>query len=191
MMQSEKKNASITPAQKSKQCMQKLFALLFLLPENEISVLHSGSTGGLTISSVVSSRPRISSPIRNVTVNVGREAVLECHVDHLGKYRVGWLKAKDQVSHSIECPKGTFYEMPNFPSTHKTILALHKKVITHNKRVFVDHEENRVWKLKIRHVQWGDRGCYMCQINTESMMKEIGCIDVRCKARCTLLAFGL
>ena len=87
-------------------------------------------------------------------------------------------------------PGESFYGLPDGDilrnallfSFFKTILALHKKVITHNKRVFVDHEENRVWKLKIRHVQWGDRGCYMCQINTESMMKEIGCIDVRCKA---------
>ncbi len=32
--------------------------------------------------------------------------------------------------------------------------------------------------LKIRGVKEEDRGCYMCQINTEEMMKQIGCIDV-------------
>ena len=41
-----------------------------------------------------------AGPIENITVNVGREAVLECPVNHLGKYKVGWLKAKDQTIHS-------------------------------------------------------------------------------------------
>ncbi len=36
----------------------------------------------------------------------------------------------------------------------------------------------RIWKLKIRQVKEEDRGCYMCQINTEEMKKQIGCIDV-------------
>ena len=36
----------------------------------------------------------------------------------------------------------------------------------------------RIWQLKIRQVQESDRGCYMCQINTEEMKKQIGCIDV-------------
>jgi len=26
-----------------------------------------------------------------------------------------------------------------------------------------------------------DRGCYMCQLNTEEMKKQIGCIDVLSK----------
>ncbi len=90
-----------------------------------------------------------------MTVNVGREAVLECRVNHLGRYKVGWMKAKDQ-----------------------TILALHQRVITHNNRVSVDHEGNKIWKLKIRSVEEEDGGCYMCQVNTENMMKQLGCIDV-------------
>ena len=38
--------------------------------------------------------------------------------------------------------------------------------------------DRRIWQLKIRQVQESDRGCYMCQINTEEMKKQIGCIDV-------------
>ena len=72
--------------------------------------------------------------------------------------KVGWLKAKDQ-----------------------TILALHHRVITHNNRFIVDHEDNRIWKLKIRSVHKSDAGCYMCQINTEVMKKQVGCIDVLSK----------
>ncbi len=36
----------------------------------------------------------------------------------------------------------------------------------------------KVWNLHIRNIEEGDRGCYMCQINTEHMRQEIGCIDV-------------
>jgi hypothetical protein len=32
--------------------------------------------------------PTFAGPIHNVTVNVGREAVLECPVNHLGQYKV-------------------------------------------------------------------------------------------------------
>ena len=60
----------------------------------------------------------------------------------------------------------------------QTILALHKRVITHNNRVSVSHEDNRVWKLHLRSVLESDRGCYMCQINTEQMKQQNGCLDV-------------
>ena len=33
-------------------------------------------------------RPTFAGPIQNVTVNVGREATLECLVNHLEKYKV-------------------------------------------------------------------------------------------------------
>ena len=48
----------------------------------------------------------------------------------------------------------------------------------------MDGDENKcliifkVWNLHIRNIEEGDRGCYMCQINTEHMRQEIGCIDV-------------
>ena len=33
-------------------------------------------------------RPHFAGKIENVTVNVGREATLECPVNHLGRYKV-------------------------------------------------------------------------------------------------------
>ena len=36
-----------------------------------------------------SSEPMFAGPIENVTVNVGREAVMECHVNNLRQYKVG------------------------------------------------------------------------------------------------------
>jgi hypothetical protein len=68
---------------------------------------------------------------------------------------VGWMKAEDQ-----------------------TILTLHNKVVTHNSRISVTHDNYRTWQLHIRQVKESDRGCYMCQINTNVMKKQVGCVDV-------------
>ncbi|XP_047480169.1 lachesin-like [Penaeus chinensis] len=99
--------------------------------------------------------PEFGDVIKNVTVALGREAVLSCIVDNLGTYRVGWMRADTQ-----------------------TILSLHKRVVTHNNRISVTHDEPRTWNLHIRMVRESDRGCYMCQINTALMKKTLGCIDV-------------
>jgi hypothetical protein len=74
--------------------------------------------------------------------------------------QVGWLKAEDQ-----------------------TILTLHNRVVTHNVRVSVTHDNFRVWQLHIRQVKESDKGCYMCQINTNVMKKQLGCIDVHGKLK--------
>ncbi|XP_034255540.1 lachesin-like isoform X2 [Thrips palmi] len=102
-----------------------------------------------------SDAPEFERPIVNLTVPVGREAVLSCTVDRLGKYKVGWLKASDQ-----------------------TVLTMHTRVVTHNSRVSVSHDNQRTWQLHIRQVKESDRGCYMCQINTFVMKSQQGCIDV-------------
>ncbi|XP_065335016.1 lachesin-like isoform X2 [Cloeon dipterum] len=99
--------------------------------------------------------PDFGQPIQNATVPLGREVVLSCVVDHLGKFKVGWLRAEDQ-----------------------TILTLHNKVVTHNSRIAVTHDNHRTWNLHIKQVKEADRGCYMCQINTNIMKKQVGCVDV-------------
>lgn len=70
--------------------------------------------------------------------------------------QVGWLRQSDQ-----------------------TIMSYHRKVVTHNPRVTVTHDESRTWNLHIRHVRESDQGCYMCQINTDKMKKQLGCITVQ------------
>ncbi|XP_064087513.1 neurotrimin-like [Macrobrachium nipponense] len=99
--------------------------------------------------------PEFGDPIDNVTVAAGREARLSCVVDNLGNFRVGWLKVDSQ-----------------------TILSLQKRVVTHNTRISVTHDEHRTWNLHIRQVKESDRGCYMCQINTPIMKNRVGCIEV-------------
>jgi hypothetical protein len=71
---------------------------------------------------------------------------------------VGWLKAEDQ-----------------------TVLTLHNKVVTQNSRISVTHDNHRTWQLHIRQVKESDRGCYMCQINTSVMKKQVVCVDVHGK----------
>ncbi|KAF5306581.1 hypothetical protein FQR65_LT07308 [Abscondita terminalis] len=99
--------------------------------------------------------PEFLAPIQNLTVNVGREAVLACSVGHLGRYKVAWVRAEDQ-----------------------TVLSLNSKVVTHNSRISVNHDSQHTWQLRIRQLKESDRGCYMCQINTSVLKTQEGCIDV-------------
>ncbi|XP_046656226.1 lachesin-like isoform X2 [Daphnia pulicaria] len=112
--------------------------------------------GSATSLAVTNAAPQFSESIRNVTVPLGREAVLSCVINNLAEYKVGWLRADDQ-----------------------TILSLHRRVVTHNPRVSVTHDESRTWNLHIRQVKESDQGCYMCQINTAIMKKQLGCIQVQ------------
>ncbi|XP_068910343.1 lachesin-like [Tenebrio molitor] len=103
----------------------------------------------------ISDEPEFLAPIHNLTTPVGREATLSCTVSNLGKYKVAWVRAEDQ-----------------------TILSLHTKVVTHNSRISVTHDNLRTWQLRIRQLKESDRGCYMCQINTSVMKIQQGCLDV-------------
>ncbi|KAG4069649.1 hypothetical protein HA402_014672 [Bradysia odoriphaga] len=100
--------------------------------------------------------PEFAGPIVNVSFPIGREAVLTCNVANLGGFKVGWLRASDQ-----------------------TVLALQERVVTHNERITITHEDFYTWRLRIKQLRETDRGCYMCQINTLQMIKQVGCIDVQ------------
>lgn len=69
---------------------------------------------------------------------------------------MGWLRAADQ-----------------------TVLALQDRVVTHNARISVSHENYVTWRLRIKQLRETDKACYMCQINSSPMKKQIGCIDVQ------------
>ncbi|XP_060524386.1 neurotrimin-like isoform X2 [Cylas formicarius] len=99
--------------------------------------------------------PNFSQPIRNITVPVGREAVLECAVQNLNPYKVAWLRVDTQ-----------------------TILTIHSHVITKNHRIGVTHSELKTWYLHIKDVRHSDKGWYMCQINTDPMKSQVGYLDV-------------
>ena len=61
--------------------MSVLIMFFIRLSDNGISVF-----GGASSSSM--GRPTFAGRIQNVTVNVGKEAVLACPVNHIGKYKV-------------------------------------------------------------------------------------------------------
>ncbi|XP_065204565.1 lachesin-like isoform X2 [Planococcus citri] len=99
--------------------------------------------------------PKFEEPIVNVTVPVGREAILACLVNDLSSYKVAWLRVDTQ-----------------------TILTIHTHVITKNHRIGVSQSDHRAWYLHIKEVRESDRGWYMCQINTDPMKSQVGLLDV-------------
>ncbi|XP_050321424.1 opioid-binding protein/cell adhesion molecule homolog isoform X2 [Bactrocera neohumeralis] len=99
--------------------------------------------------------PKFGEPLQNVTVVVGREAVLQCVVDNLQTYKIAWLRVDTQ-----------------------TILTIQNHVITKNNRMSITHAEKRAWILRIRDVKEADKGWYMCQINTDPMKSQVGYLDV-------------
>ncbi|GJQ77105.1 hypothetical protein Trydic_g23674 [Trypoxylus dichotomus] len=103
----------------------------------------------------IADNPKFGQPIVNVTVAVGREAIIECVVENLATYKVAWLRVDTQ-----------------------TILTIQNHVITKNHRISVTHSEHKTWYLHIREVRETDRGWYMCQINTDPMKSQVGYLQV-------------
>lgn len=58
------------------------------------------------------------------------------------------------------------------------ILTVHNHVITRNPRISVTHDKHRTWFLHISNVQEGDKGRYMCQINTVNAKTQFGYLHV-------------
>ncbi|XP_024946074.1 opioid-binding protein/cell adhesion molecule homolog isoform X2 [Cephus cinctus] len=110
---------------------------------------------GNTVGHMAKEGPVFNMSISNVTVSVGREAVLACVVENLSVYKVAWLRVNTQ-----------------------TILTIASHVITKNHRIGVTHSDHRTWYLHIRDVHESDQGDYMCQINTDPMKSQIGYLAV-------------
>ncbi|XP_022905097.1 neurotrimin-like [Onthophagus taurus] len=128
-----------------------------MLVTNEIlfGILGIVITFLTTSADLLLENPKFSEPIFNVTVPVGREAILKCLVEDLGAYKVAWLRVDTQ-----------------------TILTIHSHVITKNHRIGVTHSERKTWYLHIREVRESDKGWYMCQINTDPMKSQVGYLEV-------------
>ncbi|CAK1579352.1 unnamed protein product [Parnassius mnemosyne] len=114
----------------------------------------------LSINNFVSSSnesiyPRFVEPVPNVTVTVGRDALLACVVEDLKSYKVAWVRVDTQ-----------------------TILSIHHNIITQNPRISLSFNDHRSWYLHIKNVQEVDRGWYMCQVNTDPMRSRKGYLQV-------------
>ncbi|KAH8238975.1 hypothetical protein KR038_011392, partial [Drosophila bunnanda] len=99
--------------------------------------------------------PRFAEPIANVTVSVGRDALLACVVENLKGYKVAWVRVDTQ-----------------------TILSIHHNVISQNNRISLTYNDHRSWYLHIKEVEETDRGWYMCQVNTDPMRSRKGYLQV-------------
>lgn len=99
--------------------------------------------------------PEFLQPLENMTVTQGRHVSFTCVVNHLGSYKVAWIK-----------------------SDSKAILAIHDHMVTHNPRLAVTHNGHNTWKLHVSNVQKNDSGTYMCQINTDPMRSQMGTLGV-------------
>ncbi|XP_065206263.1 lachesin-like [Planococcus citri] len=99
--------------------------------------------------------PEFYAPLENLTATQGRDVQFTCVVNHLGDYRVAWIK-----------------------SDSKAILAIHNRLVAHNSRLSVTHNGHNTWKLHILNIQKNDSGSYMCQINTDPMRWQLGYLNV-------------
>lgn len=100
--------------------------------------------------------PRFLEPIPNKTVVLGRDVILPCSVDNLKGYKVAWIFVETQ-----------------------TILTIHHTIITKNPRFSLARNDHKHWYLKISDVRPSDRGLYMCQVNSDPMLSQVGFLDVQ------------
>ncbi|XP_044741043.1 lachesin-like [Chrysoperla carnea] len=107
------------------------------------------------VSQVMTDDPRFAEPIPNVTVALGRDANLPCVVENLGSYKVAWIHIDRQM-----------------------ILTIHRHVISRVPRFSVSHDNAKTWLLHVSSVQQEDRGYYMCQVNTNPMISQVGYLQV-------------
>ncbi|XP_065213488.1 neurotrimin-like isoform X2 [Planococcus citri] len=110
---------------------------------------------GFVLCILFSEIPKFGNLMKNVTVTVGRDTVLTCVVENLSTFKVAWLRVDTQ-----------------------TILTIQNHVITKNHRIAVSNSDQQVWRLHIKDVRIGDRGPYMCQINTDPMKSQTAYIEV-------------
>lgn len=85
----------------------------------------------------------------------GRDTSLTCVVRNLDTYKVAWVHLQRQM-----------------------ILSIHDRVITNIDRYRVSHVGEDTWQLHISNVQVSDGGYYMCQVNTDPLISQIGYLQV-------------
>ncbi|XP_055842206.1 lachesin isoform X2 [Episyrphus balteatus] len=107
------------------------------------------------VTHVMMDEPRFAQPIPNVTVAVGRDANLPCVVEHLGTYKVAWIHIDRQM-----------------------ILTIHRHVISRIPRYSITYDNANTWLLHVNQAHQDDRGYYMCQVNTNPMISQVGYLQV-------------
>ena len=81
-------------------------------------------------------------------------------------FQVGWIHLKRQM-----------------------IVAVHTRMITRIDRFSVTHDDHKTWTLHIHGVQEEDRGYYMCQVNTEPYISEVGYLQVVGESNISIMVY--
>ena len=58
------------------------------------------------------------------------------------------------------------------------ILTIHRHVISRIPRYSVTYDNSNTWLLHVSQAQQDDRGYYMCQVNTNPMISQVGYLQV-------------
>ncbi|CAH2004631.1 unnamed protein product [Acanthoscelides obtectus] len=58
------------------------------------------------------------------------------------------------------------------------ILTIHRHVISKVPRYSVTNDNDKTWMLHVNGVQQEDKGYYMCQVNTNPMISQVGYLKV-------------
>ncbi|KAG5893340.1 hypothetical protein JTB14_037498 [Gonioctena quinquepunctata] len=128
-----------------------ILSSLHLSSWQDYAVISRFVTGQITAPEA----PEFLALLENHTVTQGRDVSFTCVVNHLGSYKVAWIK-----------------------SDTKAILAIHTHMVAQNPRLSVTHNGHNTWKLHVSDVQKNDSGTYMCQINTDPMRSQMGNLEV-------------
>lgn len=58
------------------------------------------------------------------------------------------------------------------------ILTIHRHVISRIPRYSITYDNANTWMLHVNQAQQEDRGLYMCQVNTNPMISQVGYLQV-------------
>lgn len=58
------------------------------------------------------------------------------------------------------------------------ILTIHRHVIARIPRFGITYDSQKTWLLHVKGAQPEDRGYYMCQVNTNPMISQVGYLQV-------------
>lgn len=58
------------------------------------------------------------------------------------------------------------------------ILTIDRHVISRVPRFSVSHDTQQTWSLHVKNAEAEDRGYYMCQVNTNPMISQVGYLQV-------------
>lgn len=58
------------------------------------------------------------------------------------------------------------------------LVTMHKRVVGKLPRFRITNENDKRWVLNIEKIEQQDRGFYMCQVNTDPMISQVGYVEV-------------